>query len=606
VGVAPGTPQQFQFEQRLLHSTEMTATFALANSLAGYLVGPLVLMLAVWFQNLARSEPARSRWPALLQSAPAIVILLVCLLLTKSRSAYIGLLVGVGIVAWRARREVSARLLVGAAVAGCVIVSALVAAGLATGKLDRQVLTQSTLSMRYRWEFWQATWGVITGGATNGLSTLKAAVTRWGVGPGNFRSAYLYYKLPESSEEILDPHNLFLEVWATAGFWAVLALLSALILGLRDLLGPAAARQPGSGERGLPAREESIDLSTDPHGPDDEGDGPPRRSRWLIASAGAGWVMVLLLGMMNLFESDTFLRWLILGASWLIAVWLVVPLWRRLPIPGTAAGAAVAAVAVNLLAAGGIGIPTVALGLWSMLALGLNLREDRPCGRLREYASRVPPFVLSTAWAAMIGLFIGAVVPFWKAEAAMAVAEDAMFRQPPDFDRAEAAYTLAIAADRYYVRPWLRYADFAEYAWEWRGGRASDQRWKKVPELLEDAVSAPRNPNAWTLHVRRADAIRRLLRRLGSEVAPVDAVRYGGEIVKETRTATRLYPSSALLHARLAEASAEISMFGDAVKEAEEALRLDRLTPHRDKKLPEADRERLEAMLAGWRDRSTP
>ena len=47
---------------------------------------------------------------------------------------------------------------------------ALVAAGLATGRLDREVLTQSTMSMRYRWEYWQGAWGVITGGATNSLS----------------------------------------------------------------------------------------------------------------------------------------------------------------------------------------------------------------------------------------------------------------------------------------------------------------------------------------------------------------------------------------------------------------------------------------------------
>ena len=46
------------------------------------------------------------------------------------------------------------------------------------------------------------------------------------------------YKLPQSSEEIRDPHNLFLEVWATAGVWAVLALAAALALAFWNLLGP--------------------------------------------------------------------------------------------------------------------------------------------------------------------------------------------------------------------------------------------------------------------------------------------------------------------------------------------------------------------------------
>ena len=41
-------------------------------------------------------------------------------------------------------------------------------------------------------------------------------------------------------------------------------------------------------------------------------------------------------------------------------------------------------------------------------------------------------------------------------------------------------------------------------------------------------------------------------------------------------------------------------MFQDAVAEAQEALRLDELTPHLDKKLTQADRERLKAQLPDW------
>jgi hypothetical protein len=186
------------------------------------------------------------------------------------------------------------------------------------------------------------------------------------------------------------------------------------------------------------------------------------------------------------------------------------------------------------------------------------------------------------------------------------VAEEAMRPDPPDYDRAEAAYHRAIRADRYYVRPWLRYADFEELAWESRGGRLTDLRWKMIPKLLGEAVDLPRNPNAWTLHLHRAEKIRRLLKRVGAEIQPVDAVLLGGEIVKETRKATLLYPSNAALHARLAEASAGVSMYGDAIDEAEEALRLDSIMPHPDRKLPPADRERLENLLAGWKQNKTP
>jgi hypothetical protein len=244
------------------------------------------------------------------------------------------------------------------------------------------------------------------------------------------------------------------------------------------------------------------------------------------------------------------------------------------------------------------------------LALGLNLREDRPCSRLRESESRVPSFGLAAAWAAVLGVFLGAVVPFWRTEAAIAEAEEAISHRPPEFERAERAYQRAIAAegflavDRYSARPWLGYAQSELATWQWRRAKAEDRRWEKALILLLQAVSPPRNPNVWSLHLRRAETIRSLLQHLGSKLPPIEIVRLGAEIVKETRIATFLYPSNASLHARLAEASAEISMFGDAAKEAEEALRLDRLTPHPDKKLPDDVRKRLESHLPEWRDKA--
>ncbi len=619
VNLVPGSREHFLWEQRFLFSNEVMSTFALGNSLAGFLVGPIVLALAVGFQNLVRRDGDGSRWKALGMAAPWILVMLICLMLTKSRSAWLGLLVGTGIVAWQARRAVPARVLLATGLGGLALVIVLALAGLATGWLDREVLTQSRMSLGYRWEYWQGTWRMITGGASDPWTAVKSPTLWSGVGPGNFRGPYLRYKLPQSSEEILDPHNLFLEVWATAGFWALAALVAALALGLWNLLGPPsraraardAERAPPGGDRARRKSKSSapVEVVSRPDG-EDKADAPPCRTLWLILSAGAGWVLVVVLGQLNLFEEGSFSRWLILGGSWLAAVWLGRPLWRRLPIPSSALGAAFVAVAINLLAAGGIGIPTVALGFWSLLALGLNLREDRPCSRLREFESRVPAFSLAAGWAAVVGVFVGAAVPFWRTEAAVAEAEEAISHRPPDFERAERAFQRAITAegflavDRYSARPWLGYARSELAAWEWRGAKAGDERWKKVLILLSEAVTPPRNPISWSLHMRRAETIRAILQHLRSDLPPIELVRLGGEIVKETRIATLLYPSHAGLHARLAEASAEISMFGDAAREAEEALRLDRLTPHLDKKLPKAVRERLESHLAEWREKA--
>ena len=136
------------FQDRLLGSSEIFSTFGLANSLAGFLVGPLVLALAMVLQNLASREGKGSRLTVIAMAAPPLLCLLFCLVLTKSRSAYIGLFCATAVLAWQARRRAPSRLLIGAGVASLVVISTLVAAGLAAGKLDREVVTQSSMSMR--------------------------------------------------------------------------------------------------------------------------------------------------------------------------------------------------------------------------------------------------------------------------------------------------------------------------------------------------------------------------------------------------------------------------------------------------------------------------
>ena len=582
----------------------------------GFLVGPLVLALAMMIRNLADEKAPGSRWGVIGLAAAPLLCILTCLILTKSRSAWIGLLVAVAVLAWQERRKVPARLLLGAGLAGLALVVALVAVGLATGRLDREVLTQSPLSMRYRWEYWQGAWGVITEEAQG---QAPGASTFWsGVGPGNFGSHYLLHKLPQSSEEIQDPHDLFLEVWAIAGFWALLALVAALALAFWNLLGPAAA---GPGEDGkarvrLRRRPSEVSRETSPEVSRETSPGTspvvaaalpagaPDRLGWLTLSAGLGLVMVLLVGQMNLFQGDLLVRWVILSGSWLLAALLGLGFWRRVPLPATAFGAAVLACVVNLLAAGGIGMPAVALVLWLLIALGLNLRDDRPCGRLREYAGRLPAFALAIVWSALAGSFVGAITPFWRSEAALAGADDALAHRPPDFERAQAAYEFAEEADRYSPRPWLGDAYLQLLIWESRGSKPEDLRWKKIPALLLKAASPPRNPDAWTLHSERALVTRDLLKKLGHTLSPREIIPLQASIVEATRTASRLYPTNATLHARLAEASAEISMFRDAVTEAQEALRLDAITPHLDKKLANAQREQLKAKLPDWTEKA--
>jgi len=307
---------------------------------------------------------------------------------------------------------------------------------------------------------------------------------------------------------------------------------------------------------------------------------------------------------MNLFMEDLLIRWLVLLVVWVLSAVLLSPLWRLATPSPFGLGAAMTAVTIALLTSGGIGFPAIAMMLWGSLALGLNLREPAPSGRLHSVQTLIPVGALAMVWAALVGGFFGATLPFWKSEAAVARAEAALENRPPNFERAEAAYKTAEALDRYNVRPWLGHAYLQSLVWESRGAKAADLRWETIRLLLEQAVKPPRNPDVWSLHAERANVVRDLLRRVGPSLSPREILQLQADMVKANRMASRLYPNNPVLHARLAEASAEMSLFRDAVDEANEALRLDALTPHADKKLPETMRFRLQENLPKWTERS--
>jgi O-antigen ligase len=608
LNITPGTRAETMLKDRLLGSTEPWSTFALANSLAGFIAGPLVILLAVGLYNLVRSDAPGSRWTALALAAPLVLVLLVCLTLGKSRSAYLGVASGMCLLAVRARRKVPPRVLLAIGLSGALVVAALVVAGFATRRLDLQVLTQSSKSLRFRKEYWQGAWGVITEGAPSLAGALSRPTFWWGVGPGNFAGPYLRHMLPTASEEIVDPHNLFLEVWATAGLPALLCLLAALAWAFWNLLGPPSPsvvartsvdRLSRRAKRRARALGHDADFDVPPP-PDDPDDLPPALPGWLMLSAGAGWVLVVLFGWLNPFQADLFARWLILGGAWITAALLCGPLWKRLPVPALAIAAGALAMLVNLLAMGGIGIPTVALGLWSIVALGQNLRDDRACSSLREYENRMPSLGLAVAWSALLGTFIGLVGPFWRCEAAVARGEAAMRLIPPNYEAAHQAFLTAATEDGYNARPWLNLAVLYETQWRDNGAKFEDKTWMKIPIIYDKAASIPRNPWAWAIHNERAIRIHSLLRILAPAMDALKLTEYRAKIVEATRTASRLNPTNSELHARLAHASADVSMFGDAVAEANEALRLDRITPHEDRKLPEDVRRRLEDLIPKW------
>lgn len=588
LGIAPNSGSQQALENRLLGSMEPWSTFALPNSLAGYIVGPLVLSLAVVWENLTRRDEQACNRPLVLSlvlAAPLALVLLACLVLTKSRSAVGGLAVALLVLAWRERRRVRPRTLLIAAASGLGLLLVVIATAWATRRFDRWVVTESFKSLRYRWEYWVGTWHLIT---------QQPGVFWNGLGPGNFSWAYVRYKLPQASEEIFDPHNMFLEVWATAGLVAVSALAAALVFGFWTAFGPAWAAKPApEGKREeLPApKRDSAE--------------PPRRPLWIAACAGGGLLFMMFWSMVIQFEVDLLSRWAVIGVAWVLAMLCGRPLWGRRPIPAAGVGAGALALAVNLLAAGGVGIPAVALMFWMLLALGLNLRDDRPASRLREDGNRVAVFALAASWAAVMGLFYGTVLPYWKAERLIAQAESALRAKPPNYARARDALMAAndpkYGGDRYYAKPYLVLSAMELDAWKARGRLPNDKMYLAAAIAMHKAITPPRNPNVWSLQREAAVLARELLALTKGALTPKQELRMRGDANRASRKATQLYPTNPNLRALLAETSADMNMFDDAVKEGEEALRLDRQTPHPDKKLPRDVREHLERQLPVWR-----
>lgn len=258
----PGTPSWTLFQNRL-QSPEPFASFALANSLAGFLAPWLAVLL--WlagrtaFERLSGppvDRPRRSSGLPILLATAAVVF--VCLALTRSRTAWLALVAGLvgqatllGFARCASRSDEkllentpSKRLLVGL-VCGTLLLG--VAAAWAGG-LDRGVLSEAGRSLGYRLQYWRGAAGV------------AAERPLLGCGPGKFGDWYTRYKAPDASEEVQDPHQMFLETAAVAGVPALLALLAVVACGIYYASRRSSKRSQNVVHETAPYSNESKDV----------------------------------------------------------------------------------------------------------------------------------------------------------------------------------------------------------------------------------------------------------------------------------------------------------------------------------------------------------
>lgn len=617
----PGSPERKLFEDRL-QSTEPTATFALTNSLAGFLAPWFVMLIAVGVAVVAgpRSAPAGyGRWPVLCGTAVGGLLVGFCLLLTKSRTAWLAVGLGLLLLAWsrwRGGRRIDWRI----PLAGTVVLAVLCAGAVAAGAFDWLVLSEAPKSVLYRVQYWRATLALI------------ADHPWFGCGPGNFQQYYTAYKLPEASETVADPHNFLLEVWATAGTPALLAFLGIglLFVGklVRGIAGSPRAEVGAAG--GDSAGWEAVD-----EGDVARGAGPRSASgnrsaaatvMWLYGGGLVGTLLAYPCGAVVGFMPDPML--LVTGLPVAIGVLALLHGWvRRGAWSDAMLVLPLVVLLVNLLAAGGLSFAGVAQSGWLLVALVLNRREaagtvarggeedacaaaeTRPVrsgtgradkrpglesqatvesGRARSGAGRadrrpglesqatggarrVGGAVLLLALLLTVAYHRTGYAPNLHRQVWMSAGSAA--EAAGQFGDAERAFAQAARADPYAAEPWLRLAWLAQQGAAAMRTPESVRKFEQV--LAEAARRCPRSSAAW----RQFGDCRFSLYR-----ATLDERQLQAAIDAYQRVVT-LAPNNAYAHAQLAWAQHVAGRHEQAAREAVEALRLDALNPHREKKL---------------------
>ncbi len=554
-----GSPERQLFENRL-QSTEPLATFALTNSLAGFLAPWLVVALGIGGSMLAERrgtapQPRSAvRTARIVAFALSVLAVAGCFVLTKSRSGYVALAAGIALLPLAlgaGRRMLNWRFALFAA--GTLLM--LVGGAVAIKGLDAKVLTEASKSLEYRLEYWQATLGMI-------------GDYPWlGVGPGNFQDFYTQYKLPQASEEIRDPHDFLLEVWATSGTFALVALCIVLIAFARSTW-----RLPTSTEGGAAAdlREPSASSGN---------------VKFMAAGGCVGLALAFLIGPLfgHVLSEAQLAAALLLGGGVVAILWpwvIAGTLPPRVPALG------VLVLAIHWLAAGGIAFPGVAGTFWLLLALGLRRAEEapseHPAGTRKLVLRMIPIAALGLVCVAAAACYYSAYQPVLHFHAAMSQA----YEVPHPAARA-IAFMDAAAADPLAPEPWLAMAELElEKLKQNPTSEAVHQRFvdatTRAMELQPQASTTWRQIGQWYLELYAANHDPR-------------AADTGLECL---RGAVRMYPHSATLRGEFALAL-ELTGRRDAARHhAEEALKLSRETPHADKKLPAELQSRLEALAA--------
>ena len=394
IGVPLDGPGRELFESRLLSSSEPMGTFALANTLGGVLAVVFVLLLAICLESMQSTGGCHNVGRVLVFGLLWGTVSY-CLLLTKSRTAWCGCAVGI-VSLFLQKREwrFSVWLKRAAMLVICFAVFGIF--GFTTGAIDKEVLLEAPKSLQYRFFYWIGAAGVI------------ADSPLWGAGPGNFRQSYLAHKVAESSEEILDPHNIFFDAWGAAGvmgFVAVSFLFCCVISStFFQSKSQTELKKPDGNSCVAPVGALVMVILS----------GTFLHLVWRWFAGGVFWDLTS----SNFFVSDNFILLVPIGAC--VAV---VAMGGRMRVAASAPRAALLCLLTHLLGAGGLQISIVGALIVVLYAMG----ESSPSSetRIREWRLHNIFTVFGVAVVcSVIGVIITfGLLPVLRCQSQIAVAE---------------------------------------------------------------------------------------------------------------------------------------------------------------------------------------
>lgn len=541
-----------------LNNSEPGASFAMTNSLAGFLAAWIVVGMGV-AGGAVRSGRLQARVVAPL--AIGLLAATACLYQTHSRTAQLAAIVGL-VLLLATGGGVRLRPFGGWLIGGMGLVLAVALTLVLTTNWPS--LAGPRLSVVVRLEYWNATW--------------RMFLDHWllGCGPGHFRDLYTQYMQPHYREAIADPHNFLLEVLSTAGIPATAALVVALVgffLRVAKDDTESQASDP-SGSSLQKARSKVAETAS----------GSQRGARALIFGAAFGMALAFLLVkyfnpvIRTLYDPEAIIVGLVLSAAF---VWCLWP-WicgGRLPAKLLAIGAAV--LLLNLLGAGGISYPGVAGSLWLLVALGLTLAQSNDEGLPISRGAAAVSFLVTMALAAACQWT--AMSPVVRSRMALDMALEA-YKQAATSEKSSAQRKEYLATGRH----WINEAVQAD-PWDALAQRESAQRrqlaWlESQSEDREDAFESA-HENWLKLAHASADAHKLSGDWFLLAYRTFDNPELAQRAADAYREAVKRFPASSLLRAQLAWAEHLAGQDERAGRNAAEALRLDRLNPYEDRKL---------------------